>query len=109
MRLWIGGCRLASRWLLLGASTVLTWYQLHGVGGASANGLSPRVSPEIRRDTEKGLTRVRVEVRVPRRQFETVPFLALEIDAEALRVLENMGALVARVMPDETMAPAARP
>lgn len=43
------------------------------------------------------------------RQFETVPFLALEIDSEALRALENMGALVARVMPDETMAPAARP
>jgi hypothetical protein len=40
------------------------------------------------------------------RHFETVPFLALEIDAEALRALENMGALVTRVVPDRPLAPA---
>ena len=43
------------------------------------------------------------------RQFETVPFLALEIDADALRALEAMGALVVRVVPDRLLAPAARP
>ena len=39
------------------------------------------------------------------RRFETVPFLALEIDAEALRALENMGALVMRIVPDRPLAP----
>lgn len=43
------------------------------------------------------------------RQFETVPFLALEIDADALRALEDMGALVVRVVPDRPLAPAERP
>jgi hypothetical protein len=43
------------------------------------------------------------------RQFETVPFLALEIDAEALRALENMGALVTRVVPDRLLSPGGRP
>ena len=40
------------------------------------------------------------------RRFETVPFRALEIDAKTLRVLENMGALVTRIMPDRPLAPA---
>ena len=43
------------------------------------------------------------------RQFDTVPFLALEIDADALTALENMGDLVARVLPDQLLAPATRP
>lgn len=43
------------------------------------------------------------------RQFETVPFLALDIDADALTALENMGDLVVRVVLDRTMVPAARP
>ena len=43
------------------------------------------------------------------RQFETVPFLALEIDADALRTLENVGALVTRIVPDRPLAQAARP
>jgi hypothetical protein len=43
------------------------------------------------------------------RQFETVPFLALEIDADALRALEKLGALVTRIVPDRPLAPAARP
>jgi hypothetical protein len=70
--------------------------------------MSPLVSPEMLRDVEEGRARVLVDVRVLR-QFDTAPFLALEIDSEALRALETMGALVARVMPDEIMAPAARP
>ena len=40
------------------------------------------------------------------RRFETVPFLALEIDADALRALENMGDLVTRIVPDRPLAPA---
>jgi hypothetical protein len=40
------------------------------------------------------------------RRFETVPFLALEIDAGALRALENMGDLVTRIVPDRPLAPA---
>lgn len=43
------------------------------------------------------------------RRFDTVPFLALEIDAAALTALENMGALVARILVDRTLAPARRP
>lgn len=43
------------------------------------------------------------------RRFETVPFLALEIDADALTALENVGALVARILVDRTVAPAASP
>lgn len=43
------------------------------------------------------------------RRFETLPFLALEIDATALTALETMGALVARILVDQTLAPARRP
>ena len=71
-----------------------------------ANG-PPVVDSDVRQAVDKGLARVLVEVRVVR-QFETVPFLALEIDADALTALENMGDLVERVVPDRTMAPAPR-
>ena len=40
------------------------------------------------------------------RRFETVPFLALEIDADALQTLETMGDLVTRIVPDRLLAPA---
>ena len=39
------------------------------------------------------------------RRFETVPFLALEVDADALNALEGMGDVVARVLPDRPMSP----
>lgn len=43
------------------------------------------------------------------RQYETVPYLALEIDGDALTALERMGDVVARVLSDRAAAPAARP
>ena len=43
------------------------------------------------------------------RRFDTVPFLALVIDAAALTALENMGALVTRIRVDQTLGPASRP
>jgi hypothetical protein len=43
------------------------------------------------------------------RRYETVPYLALEIDAGALTALERMGDVVARVLPDLAAAPAPRP
>lgn len=43
------------------------------------------------------------------RRFDTVPFLALVIDAAALTALENMGALVTRIRADQTLGPASRP
>jgi hypothetical protein len=40
------------------------------------------------------------------RRYETVPMLALEIDADALRALERMGDAVTRILPDRTVPPA---
>ena len=42
------------------------------------------------------------------RRYESVPFLALQIDADALRALEAMGDVVARVLSDQTFAPTTR-
>jgi hypothetical protein len=39
------------------------------------------------------------------RRYESVPFLALQIDADALRALEAMGDVVARVLSDQMFAP----
>jgi hypothetical protein len=84
MRIRIRGCRLASRWLLLGASTILALSKLHGVGSASADGVSPVVSSEIRRDVEEGRARVLPATHFSViRQFDTAPVLALETDSEA--------------------------
>lgn len=43
------------------------------------------------------------------RRFDSVPFLALVIDAAALTALENMGGLVTRIRVDQTLGPAGRP
>ena len=124
---------LASRWLLI---TGVAWCHLHGAGGVGANESSPLIDPEVREATNRGLTRVLVELRMPPssdaaaplgsaiasaqrellsrlppshfsvvRRFETVAFLALEIDADALRALEKMGDLVTRIVPDRPLAP----
>ncbi len=42
------------------------------------------------------------------RRYDSVPFLALEIDADALTALGAMGDVVTRVLPDQTFAPATR-
>ena len=39
------------------------------------------------------------------RQYKTVPFLALEVHADALAVLETLGDVVARVLEDATASP----
>jgi len=39
-------------------------------------------------------------------QYGTTPFLALEIDRDALTTLDAMGDIVARVVPDRIMTPA---
>lgn len=125
---------LVSRWLLI---TGVAWCHVYGTGGASANESAPLIDPSVRGATNRGPTRVLVELRMPPssdaasssgsaiasaqremlsrlppshfsvvRRFETVPFLALEIDADALQALENMGDLVTRIVPDRLLTPA---
>ena len=98
------------RSLPLDIFVVLACCHLLEAGPVNADGFAPLVDPEIRRAIDEGSARVLVEVRLLLlRRFETVPFLALDIDADALTALENMGDLVVRVVPDRTMAPAPRP
>jgi hypothetical protein len=132
--------------VVFGAVALLACSRLQGPAGVSANASQPLVDPEIRRATDRGSTRVLVEVRLPQalrpegeltradaiaaqrtaistaqqsvlsrlphshfslvRRYDTTPFLALEIDRDALTALERMGDVVARVLPDRIMAPA---
>ena len=90
----------------------------------------PIVDPQVRIDVGAGRARVLVELRVseaerPReaaieraqdivlarvpailvRRFQSVPLLALEIDAAGLRALEGLGDVVSRVQPDRPARP----
>jgi hypothetical protein len=91
-------------------------------GASTVN--QPTVDPEVRAHVAAGRARVLVQLRVPAvhdaiaskeaidraqsrvlsltpamlvRRYETVPLLALEIDAAGLRVLETLGDVVSRV------------
>ncbi len=101
--------------------------------GAGAQ-TAPVIDPEVRGHADAGRTRVLVELqvgetvpeqraeaiaqaqqavmsRLPRshatlvRRYLSVPLLALEIDATALRALETMPDIVAAVKPDRAMKP----
>jgi hypothetical protein len=94
--------------------------------------MQPAVDPDVRTQVAAGQSRVLVEVRVPPerdptaqlaaiaraqdavlarvpailvRRYQSVPLLALEIDAAGLRALEGLGDVVVRVQPDRPMKP----
>ena len=112
----LAGCMLYSLTLGAGAQTV------------------PVIDPEVRGHTDAGRTRVLVELQVATivpeqraeaiaqaqeavmsrlppshatlvRRYLSIPLLALEIDATALRALETMPDIVAAVKPDRAVRP----
>jgi len=108
---------------------VLASCRSQGPASMSADRPAPLIDPEVRHAVTRARVRVLVEVRASQRadiasaqasvlsrlphghyslvhQYGTTPFLALQIDRDALTALERMGDVVARVVPDRIMTPA---
>jgi hypothetical protein len=92
---------------------------------------APRVDPDVRQQVMSGRSRVLVELRVSAgkdplaiaaaqqrvlgalppehakvaRRYASVPLLALDVDAEGLRILEGLGDVVVRVSADHLKKP----
>jgi hypothetical protein len=118
----------------LTSATVVATLALAVVGGLAKAGDAPLIDADVQALTDSGIARVLVELRVPEsdpagitrvqdqmlarlagtkvrvaRRYETVPLLALEIDAAALDRLKHMGALVVRVRVDALSDPTVGP
>jgi hypothetical protein len=118
----------------LTSATVVATLALAVVGGRAEAGSAPVIDADVQALTEGGTARVLVDLRVPgsdraeitrvqdqilahlsgtkvrvARRYETVPLLALEIDAAALERLKHMGALVVRVRVDALSDPTVGP
>lgn len=120
------------RWLTA-IGSILHMAALGVMAAAAASGVMPGpiVDAEVRSEVAGGSSRVIVELRVERRddpaaiaraqrrvidalppghallgrRYESVPMLALQIDADALAVLERLGDTVVRVRVDSVKAP----
>jgi hypothetical protein len=90
-----------------GPARVLVELRLPAPGGAPPSGPASAQEQAITAARQRVLARLAGTSHRLVRQYTSVPLLALEIGADALRALEGMGDLVARVRAERIRPPAA--
>jgi hypothetical protein len=90
-----------------GAARVLVELRLPAPGGAPQSGAASAQEQAIAAARQAVLARLSGTSHRLVRQYMSVPLLALEIGADALRALEGMGDLVARVRAERVRPPTA--